>query len=79
MRVLIIAFLKTSHGPAKSITVAPSEIANATGIFPFAGGVSLLPEKASELSGVVATTTPRQALWLMKSLLFMLLFLRGEV
>jgi transaldolase len=33
----------TSQGPAKSITVAPSEIATATGIVPLAGGVSFPP------------------------------------
>src|SRR5690349_16426231 len=66
----IITSWKTSHGPAKSITVAPSERANATGILPFAGGLSLLVAKANELSELVATTTPKQALVLMKSLLF---------
>jgi hypothetical protein len=39
----------------------------------FAGGVSLLLAKANELSGVVATTAPKQALWLIKSLLFIVL------
>jgi len=40
MRVLIIAFLKTSHGPAKSIKTAASEMRKATGMLPSAGGFS---------------------------------------
>jgi hypothetical protein len=31
---------KTSHGPQKSITTAPSEIRKATGIWPLSGGLS---------------------------------------
>jgi hypothetical protein len=46
-------------------------MAKATGILPFAGGVSLLVAMANVLSELVATTTPKQALVLMKSLLFM--------
>src|SRR6266851_3408291 len=38
---------KTSHGPAKSITVAPSVITNATGMLPFAGGRSFPSREAS--------------------------------
>ncbi len=71
----------TSHGPAKSITVTPSEIANATGIFPFAGGVSLLFASAIEAGGrnsrvsdpgrdAPAMTTPKLAVWFINSLLF---------
>ena len=40
MRVLITAFLKTSHGPAKSRRTAPSEMRKATGMLPSAGGFS---------------------------------------
>src|SRR5947209_6918158 len=40
VRVGTIASWNTSQGPAKSIIVAPSEIRNATGMLPLAGGFS---------------------------------------
>src|ERR1044072_7824444 len=72
---------KTSHGPAKSITVTPSEMAAATGILPFAGGVSLLPAGVFanpiklprvNTSGTeaAAMATPSAAVFVTKSLLF---------
>src|SRR5437773_2626100 len=45
-----MTYWKTSHGPEKSITTAPSEIRKATGILPWAGGLmdfaSVEPELA---------------------------------
>jgi hypothetical protein len=63
------------------MTVTPSEIANATGIFPFEGGVSLLfataidgaaKESRMNVPGkdAPAMTTPRLAVWFINSLLF---------
>src|ERR1700686_1947806 len=42
MRPPIMTFVKTSQGPPKSMRTAPSEIRQATGIDPWAGGLSLL-------------------------------------
>src|SRR5271155_6180126 len=47
MRLPIITFSKTSQGPAKSITTAPSEMRNATGMLPSAGGLSGLETAAA--------------------------------
>jgi hypothetical protein len=41
-RLGIMTSWKTSHGPQKSITTAPSEIRNATGIGSLSGGFSEL-------------------------------------
>jgi hypothetical protein len=60
-------------------------MATATGIFPFAGGVSLLASGVKEFMATtletdpVATTTPKQALWLMNSLLFILSSVGNEL
>src|SRR3979490_306722 len=42
MRPPTMTFPKTSQGPQKSMTTAPSEIRKATGTIPSAGGLSLL-------------------------------------
>src|ERR1700732_306012 len=41
------ALLKTSHGPAKSISTAPLEMTKATGIAPLAGGLRAFGMTAS--------------------------------
>src|ERR1700722_7462839 len=46
MRLPIMTLLKTSQGPAKSMTTAPSERRKATGMLPSAGGLSGLEPAA---------------------------------
>jgi len=47
----IMTFSNTSHGPQKSMMTAPSEIRNATGMPPLAGGVSLLVTTLDDFAG----------------------------
>ncbi len=50
----MLTFSKTSHGPQKSMTTAPLEIRNATGMLPAAGGRSGLGSTAAAAPGTVA-------------------------
>ncbi len=59
-------FSNTSHGPAKSMTTAPSEMRKATGMAPSAGGWSGFGTgpgslAASVRDGAVAIITPKAA------------------
>src|ERR1700730_14639297 len=47
----MLTFSKTSHGPQKSMTTAPLEIRNATGMLPSAGGGSGLGSTAAAAPG----------------------------